>query len=142
MTPIDSVMQDIEDLCTALESRLEKQHQDLRNHILPDAAEAAAASAFLTRVRHAEMHLAGVAQALNAGSAPPPTELLRSKPRVQLMQKRVHQLLAMIGRNAAQCRQLRQTYQDALNEVQLGGQFLQSMRGHGVNRPKFLDAHQ
>ncbi len=142
MTPIDSVIQDIEDLCTALESRLEKQHQDLRNHILPEAAEAAAASALLTRVRHAEMHLAGVVQALNAGSAPSSTGLLLSKSRVQFMQKRVQQLLAMLGRNAAQCRQLRQTYQDALNELQLGGQFLQSMRGHGDNRPQFLDAHQ
>jgi len=139
MHAIDTELQNLEALCDRLEVSLEAQYQHLRLRRFPDAAEDSRAALLVEQMQKAEKQLA---RQHEPNSKPASPERSQFSPRAAQLQKRAHHLLALIERNAAQCCELRRASQDALRELQVGGQFLQSVRGHRENPPRFLDTRQ
>jgi hypothetical protein len=137
MHPIDPCLKDLEELYLALENRLEKQYRDLRARRFPDPAEEAEAARMGRQILAAETR---IAQFLRSQPAPPVPWCQTD--RAVSLRSRIHHLLEIIERNAAQCRQLQREAQSALQELQRGGQFLHCVRGYQENRPKYLDARQ
>jgi hypothetical protein len=142
MHSIDTELQNLEVLYDRLEIGLEKQYQHLSLSRFPDAAEDNEASQLAEEMQKAEKQLARLVRPRDPDSAPASPEPSRFTARAAQLQKRAHHLLALIERNAAQCRELQRASQDALHELQVGGQFLQSVRGYRENQPRFLDARQ
>jgi len=105
----------------------------------PDSVEDADATRLSGRIRETEAQIAQLLQARQQ-IAPPSAERNTDHRRADLLRGRMHHLLEIIERNAAQCRQLQREAQDALRELQRGGQFLQGVRGYRENQPKFLDS--
>jgi hypothetical protein len=142
MHAIDTELRNLEALCDRLEVGLEKQYQHLRSHRFPDAAESNEAALLAGQMQKAEKRLAWLVRPHGPDSTPASPERSQSPARAAQLQKRAHHLLALIERNAAQCRELQRASQDALRELQVGGQFLQSVRGFRENQPRLLDARQ
>jgi hypothetical protein len=142
MPAIDTELHNLEGLYDRLEIGLEKQYQHLRLSDFPDAAEDIEAAQLAEQMQKAETQLAWLVRARDPDSKPSSPEGIGITARAAQLQKRAHHLLALIERNAAQCRELQRASQDALRELQVGGQFLQSVRGYRENQPRFLDARQ
>lgn len=131
MNTPDAGLKDLEALYNALEGQLETQYRNLLEHRLPNPAQETEAARIGGQILKAESFLADLMHSTPSGAGTVP---------VAPMQTRIHHLLEIIERNAAQCRQLQREAQSALQELQRGGQFLQSVRGYRENQPMFLDA--
>jgi len=142
MHAIDTELQDLEALCDRLEVSLEIQYQHLSLRRFPDAAENNRATLLVEQMQKAEKQLARLLQQHEPNSKPASPERSPFSARAAQLQNRAHHLLALIERNAAQCCELQRASQDALRELQVGGQFLQSVRGFRENPPRFLDTRQ
>jgi hypothetical protein len=142
MNLIDSNLKDLEELYLSLENRLEKQYQDLIARRFPDPAEEAEAARVGGQILAAETRITQLVRATHANAWQPLAGCNADTNRAATLHSRVHHLLEIIERNAAQCRQLQREAQNALQELQRGGQFLQSVRGYRENQPKFLDTHR
>jgi hypothetical protein len=142
MNSIASELQCLEELYESLEMRLEKQYQNLRLNFDSDPAEEAGTARLVEQVLAAEKRFSRLAQITGASLDPSAPENCEVRPRAAHLQQQAHRLLELVERNAAQCRQLQHSARSALQELQVGGQFLQSVRGCRENQPKFLDAHQ
>jgi hypothetical protein len=142
MHDITKDLQDLEELYLALESRLEKQYQDLLAHRFPSSDEDREAAALERHILEAEKHLARLSSTSGIDALASRTERSANAACVASLKKRAQHLLELLGRNAAQCVQLQSAAQAGLQELRRGGQFLQSVRGYRENQPKFLDSCQ
>ncbi len=142
MHSIGTELQNLEVLYDRLEIGLEQQYQHLRLSRFPDAAEDNEAAQLAEQMQKAEKQLAWLVRPRDPNLELTSPERSQFTARAAQMQKRAHHLLALIERNAAQYRELQRASQDALHELQVGGQFLQSVRGYRENQPRFLDARQ
>jgi len=142
MHALDTELQNLETLCDRLEVSLEIQYQHLRSRRFPDTAENHEAALLAEHLQKAEKQLARLLRQHPPDSMPASAERSRFRARSAQMQKRARHLLALIERNAAQCRELRRASLEALRELQVGGKFLQSVRGYRENQPRFFDARQ
>jgi hypothetical protein len=142
MRDITKDLQGLEGLYLALESRLEKQYQDLLAHRFPNSDEEREAAALERRILEAEKHLARLSSTGGMDALALRAQRSAITACAASLKKRAQHLLELLGRNAAQCVQLQSAAQAGLRELQRGGQFLQSVRGYRENQPKFLDSCQ
>ncbi len=135
-------LRDLEELYVFLESRLEKQYQDLLAHRFQASDEECQAAALERRILDAEKHLAKLASAGRMDALASQADVSAVNTHVTSLKNRVRHLLELLGRNAAQCVQIQSAAQAGLRELQRGGQFLRSMKGYRENLPKYLDSCQ
>lgn len=142
MHDLTKYFRDLEELYLTLEYRLEKQYQDLLAHRFPDPDEKHEAAALERLILEATRNLARLSAVSGtiSGASQADSSIMTS--RTTSLAKRAQHLMELIGRNAAQCAEIRDAAQAGLQELQRGGRFLQGMRGYRENQPKFLDSCQ
>jgi len=142
MNYLESELHGLEKLYQSLEIRLDKQSQDLLGNCFPEAEEAAEAARLHQQILEAETRLTQLVPVSRDSIPLSVAERGTITACAAALRQRAHHLLEIIERNAAQCRQFQSAAQSGLQELQRGGQFLQSVRGYRENQPKFLDSRQ
>jgi flagellar hook-associated protein FlgK len=142
MNRIESELQGLESLYHSLEGHLEDQYQDLLSRKLPSPDRERTAADMDGQIRAWEKRLAELVSGGAGNASKTATERTMISARTSSLRERAQHLLELIARNAAQWHQLQSAAQSALQELQRGGQFLQSVGGYRENRPRFVDSRQ
>ncbi|MBZ5495460.1 MAG: hypothetical protein LAP85_03585 [Acidobacteriia bacterium] len=141
MNPIDSELQGLERLYDALECRLNQQYRNLETDRPADPDRERLMTDLVQRAEEASRRFVHLARDWQSSK---PSNRNRSEvaSRASDLSERARQLLQLIERNIAGFGTLQRTARESLQELKLGEQFLQSVRGYRENRPKFIDARQ
>jgi hypothetical protein len=142
MNQIESELQGLESLYHSLEGHLEQQYQDLLSHLLPNPERERTAADMDKQIPEWDKRLADLLSDSTRNPSRTAAERTVISARASTLRKHAQHLLELIARNAAQWHQLQSAAQSALQELQLGGRFLQCVGGYRENRPRFLDSRQ
>jgi hypothetical protein len=141
MIALSTEMERLETLYDSLEAWLDTQYQELLAGSPGHSPRNNKSSALDVQSLDAERTLARLIAELDDQPGGRGEESTLSS-RAARMRIRAEELQKLVERNQAEFRRRRDAVRNALQELNMGGQFLSSMREHRHHPPKYLDARQ
>ena len=138
MTSMDSELNSLESMYGELEAGLDRQYQSILGGSPPDPMEDRKTARLEQPLGDAETRIARLVK--ERGSVV--DDGGKTKCRAAELRKRAQSLTCLIERNMEQCRQFQAATRDALQELDRGTRYLDSVREKSKNQPKFIDSRE